>query len=144
MKNLSLFLTMLLLLSCGNSSEKTNDLNKTIDSLQTEIEQLKQANDTLSDHLLEKSYITRTYPEYFDSIQDPENFVLEKLQDSPTRIPKDGVLGGTMYFTNVEFINDELLIAEYEDGHVMGKGIYRYTVTKTGDLTFQLLTTLDY
>lgn len=144
MKNLAFTVAYLLLVSCVNSSEETNDLNQKIDSLQTEIGQLKQANDTLSDHLLKKSYVTRTYPGYFDSIPDPEAFILEKLQNSPDLIPKEGVLGGTMHFTDVNFINEDLLLAEYEDGHVMGKGIFRYRLNKRGELDFELLSTIDY
>lgn len=142
MKNLYYTIAFLFLISCGNSSEEPNDLNQKIDSLQTEIEQLKQANDTLSDHLLKKSYVTRTYPEFFDSIPDPESFILEKLQESPIPIPKDGVLGGTMHFTEVSFINDELLLAEYEDGHVMGKAIYTYRIDRTGKLQFELVSAI--
>lgn len=143
MKNVFLTISFLLLISCGNSSEETGGLNQKIDSLQTEVELLKQANDTLSDHLLKKSYVTHTYPEYFDSIPDPEAFILEKLQNSPNLIPKEGVLGGTMYFTKVIFINEDLLLAEYEDGHVMGKGIFTYNMDKSGNLKFEFIETLE-
>lgn len=139
MKNLFLTIAFLSLVSCGNSSEETGTLNQKIDSLQTEIELLKQANDTLSDHLLKKSYVTKNYPKYFDSIDNPEAFLLEKLQNSPNLIPKEGVLGGTMYFSKLTFINENLLLAEYEDGHVMGKGIFTYQMDKTGNLIFEFI-----
>lgn len=143
-KFIILFLTVILV-SCGNDSEEREiKLRQSIDSLKTEITELQQANDTLSDHLMKKAYLTRQYPPFFDSIPEPEVYLLEKIQEQSKIIPLKPVLGGTMRFTSISFINDELIIAEYEDGHIMGKGIYRYRINKAGELQLKLLTTLDY
>ncbi|CAM4153698.1 hypothetical protein [Gillisia limnaea] len=136
MKNTILFGLCIVLISCGRSSEE-QQLSEKVDSLKNEIVELKQANDTLSDHLIKKAHVARNYPEYFDSIAQPEKFVLDRLQEAPGLIPKEAVLGGTMRFTTVYFINDELIVAEYEDGHVMGKSIFRYRSNIKGNLEFK-------
>ncbi|UJH92381.1 hypothetical protein LZ575_07600 [Antarcticibacterium sp. 1MA-6-2] len=141
MKQVLFILGLVFLFSCGRSSEET-EAAQTIDSLENEIEELKRANDTLSDHVMKRAYVTRNYPPYFDSITNPEEHILENLQGKPSLIPKDAVLGGTMRFTAVDFINDDLLIASYEDGHVMGKAIYTYRVNRNGELEFERLTTI--
>ena len=136
MKNIFLFGFLIVLISCGRSSEEES-LSAKVDSLKNEIVELQKANDTLSDHLIKKAFVARNYPDYFDSIPNPEKYVLERLQKDPELIPKKAVLGGTMRFTSVYFINDELIVAEYEDGHVMGKSIFRYRTDRTGNLKFE-------
>lgn len=140
---LFLFFVLLFIAGCAGSSEDENQLASKVDSLETEIEALKKANDTLSEHLMQKSYIARDYPDYFDTIPEPETFILENLQQDPDLIPKDAVLGGTMRFTAVTFVNDDLLLAEYEDGHVMGKAVYSYTINASGEPEFALVGTLN-
>lgn len=142
MKNIIFFGLWLVLSSCGRSSEEES-LSKKVDSLETELTSLQQANDTLSDHLIKKAFLARNYPEYFDSIAEPEKFVLDRLQEHPELIPKQAVLGGTMRFTSIYFINDELIVAEYEDGHVMGKSIFGYQPDRKGNLRFEMIARLQ-
>ena len=54
------------------------------------------------------------------------------------------VLGGTMRFTAVTFINGELLVAEFEDGHIMGKAVYTYRMTKNGNLSYSHVGNIEY
>ncbi len=138
MKKIFIICCAAVLFSCGRSSEEESYIS-VIDSLKVEIKELQQANDTLSEHLIKKAYVTRNYPAYFDTIAEPEKFVLKEIGKKPGLIPKKAVLGGTMRFTEVNFINDELIVAEYEDGHVMGKAIYTYSMNKRGELQFSLL-----
>ena len=142
MRNIFLFGLWIVLSSCGRSAEE-QELSEKVDSLRNEIHELQKANDTLSDHLLKKAFLARNYPEYFDSIAKPEKFVLDKLHEHPELIPKEPVLGGTMRFTSVYFINDELIVAEYEDGHVMGKSIFRYQHDRRGNLKFEMIARLQ-
>lgn len=142
MKNILLIL-FVLFISCGKSSEENQEQEATIDSLKNEIEELKEANDTLSEHLMTRAYATRNYPAYFDTIPEPETHILEQLQQNTDLIPKEAVLGGTMRFIKVDFINNELLVAQYEDGHVMGKAVYTYSMDRRGNLQFQLVGTVE-
>jgi hypothetical protein len=124
--------------SCGKSTEEKQRTIE-IDSLKTEIRELQRAMDTLSDQLMKKNYVTKDFSSYFDSIPEPEKFLLEKLENKSELIPKKAVLGGSMHFTEVSFINDHLILVEYEDGHIMGRSIYQYKMDKNGELKFELL-----
>lgn len=142
MKKFFIIALSALIISCAGPSEKEEDLSAQVDSLTRETEELKLANDTLSEHLFQKTYLTREYPSYFDTIPEPEEHLLEHLREREDLIPKDPVLGGTMRFTKVRFIDDEIFVAEYEDGHVMGKAVYTYTLNNSGDLDFQMIGTI--
>lgn len=55
------------------------------------------------------------------------------LTDSITELGEgiigfDGVLGGTMHFTNIRILNDRWAFARFEDGHYGGYGIYRFEI----------------
>ena len=141
MKKILVFSLLITLGSCGKSSDEKQRAVK-IDSLNTEILELQRALDTLSDQLMKKNYLTKDFSSYFDSIPEPEQFLLEKLKGKPELIPKKAVLGGTMYFTSVSFINDHLILTEFEDGHIMGRAIYQYKMDKNGELKFELLNEL--
>jgi len=141
MKKILVFSLIIMLGSCGKSSEEKQCIVK-IDSLKTEILEYQRAMDTLSDLLMKKNYLTKDFSSYFDSIPKPEEFLLEKLRKKSELIPKKAVLGGTMHFTSVSFINDYLILAEYEDGHIMGRSVYQYKMDKNGNLIFELLSEL--
>lgn len=138
MKNIFYLLLIFLTFSCNRKAENEAAAAK-IDSLENEINELKIVNDTLSEQALRKAFVTKNYPSYFDTILNPEEFLLNHLQKKPKLIPKKAVLGGTMRFTDVTFINDELFVAEYEDGHIMGKAVYSYSMNKRGELQFSLV-----
>jgi len=141
MKKIKYFLLLIIILACGKPLEDKVD-EKKLDSLETKIIELNIENDSLTKLLQEKKFKTKEFPKYFDSIEQPEVFILEKLQEKQQLIPKNPVLGGTMHFTSVSFINDHLILAEYEDGHIMGRSIYQYRMDKNGNLIFALLSEL--
>ena len=132
-----------LMFSCGKSAEEIS-LSKQVDSLQTEITELRIANDTLSDHVMRKSFVTKNFPTYFDSIAEPEEFILQRIQEKPELITKKAVLGGTMRFTEITFIEEDLLVAEFEDGHIMGKTLFRFRVNRDGELSFAQVCNINY
>lgn len=143
MKNLFLICITILMISC-QERESGESQQATIDSLEAKIASLKSANDTLSEHLLTKSFLTKDYPEYFDTIPEPEMFILKDLQEKPELIPEDAVLGGSMRFTAVTFINGEILVAEFEDGHIMGKAVYTYKMDRNGALSYSYVGNIEY
>jgi len=142
MKKFLFFSLFIMLGSCGKSAEEKQRTIE-IDSLKAEIRELQGALDTLSDQLMKQNYVTKNFSSYFDSIPEPEKFLLEKLEEKQDLIPKKPVLGGTMHFTSVSFIDDHLILAEYEDGHIMGTSIYQYKMDKNGNLIFKLLGELN-
>jgi len=45
--------------------------------------------------------------------------------------------GGAQFYKSIFFRN--LILAEYEDGHILGRAIYQNKMDKTGNLKFELL-----
>ena len=54
-------------------------------------------------------------------------------------IEHDGVLGGTMYFTEVRVLSDRWVYASFEDGHIMGRGLYEYVVNDDGSFRWNVI-----
>ncbi len=56
------------------------------------------------------------------------------LTDSLSELGEDiigfeGILGGTMHFTNVRILNDKWAFGRFEDGHYGGYGIYEFEIS---------------
>lgn len=62
----------------------------------------------------------------------------ESLRLQPEHIPLEPVLGGTMFYSAVKVLSSEYVIAEFEDGHIMGRAIYRFDM-QSDTILFQLL-----
>ena len=79
-------------------------------------------------------------------IDAPESYIREMLQNNPSAIPLDGVLGGTMFFTDMEVLSTKWIIASYEDGHIMGRSIFTYKIDpETMEVRFDVLDqVMDY
>ena len=60
------------------------------------------------------------------------------LHAQPTYIPMEPVLGGTMFFSAVKVVSAEYVLAEFEDGHIIGRGIYRFDLLHD-TILFQLI-----
>jgi hypothetical protein len=65
--------------------------------------------------------------------------ISEDLRLHPELIPYDGVLGGTMAFTNIYVLNDKWIYARFEDGHIQGYGIYEYTVDQFMNISWKII-----
>jgi len=61
----------------------------------------------------------------------------EDLKEKPELISIDGVLGGTMYFTDVNLLNDQWVYATFEDGHITGSGLYEFQVVSPDEIKWQ-------
>jgi len=48
-------------------------------------------------------------------------------------------LGGKMMFENIQLLAGKWLIADYSDGHVSGRTIYSYKLTKNNKFEFKAL-----
>lgn len=139
MKRLLLIPTLFFLLSCTSEAEKEKHRLQ-IDNLEADLNELKIEKDSLQKELqLLKSRNPVVFPERFDTIQNPETFIVESLKSKPQLIPESSVLGGTMRFTDTEILNDRFIWAGYEDGHVAGQAIFQYKLNKTDSLSFKLV-----
>lgn len=129
MKKYVIPLLALIICSCNNKGERElEEQQQYRDSLLFELDALKVENDSL---LIEKQQL-----QLRDAL--PKDSVASVLRERTDLIPMEAVLGGTMRFGNIEVIDNGLIIADYNDGHVGGSSIFQYE--KTSDsLSFQLL-----
>jgi len=65
----------------------------------------------------------------FQILQNEEDLVINYIEDNISELsPEDAVLGGTFYVTNINFVDENLAIVEYEDGHIALKAEATYSV----------------
>ena len=153
MKTLILFFISVFLFSCTEKKALQPNQAKTepTENLQLIIDSLQKENDSLTGLLKgEKTKPVDWYKPIYDGnnllrkgIDNPAEFIEKSLKEQPTLIPIKGVLGGTMHFTEIQPLSDEWVIANYEDGHIAGKAIYKYKLNKNGKLEFELLDAID-
>lgn len=143
-----LALTLLFFLSCSN--------NKANESLRQEIIELQIQNDSLMEIVMEKEkHLSSSetpqwfYPEtdarkLFESgIENPEAYIKNALLEKTDLIPMDAVLGGTMHYNNIQLLGDQWLIVDFEDGHVYGKAIVKYTIGENNEVAFKIIALSD-
>ncbi len=148
----TLFLMVFLTLSCKQSNNQTDALEAETKSLELTIDSLTAVTDSLNKKIVslqivpsntEKNYWYITNYDGEDAInrgiKNPEEFIETSLRNKPELIPMDGVLGGTMRFGNIQLLSGKWLIADFNDGHIEGKGLYKYTIKNNGSLEFKLL-----
>ena len=140
MKKLLLpLLAATVMFSCENEAEKEKTLLK-IDNLESRVNELSVENDSLEKELqLLKSRNPIVFTEAFDSLENPEEFIVNALMQDSTLIPDQAVLGGKMHFIDTEILNERFIWAEYEDGHINGKAIYEYELSEEGKPKFRFI-----
>lgn len=67
------------------------------------------------------------------------NVITEDLYIHPELIPFDGVLGGTMQFTNIYLLNDNWVYARFEDGHIQGYGLYEFGIDEDLSISWKVI-----
>ncbi|MGB3368643.1 MAG: hypothetical protein WBA54_14200, partial [Acidaminobacteraceae bacterium] len=67
--------------------------------------------------------------------------ILKDLENQASLIGYDGVLGGTMMFIVEEskLINEKYVLAYFEDGHIDGYALLKYTINKNLDIEWSIL-----
>lgn len=64
-------------------------------------------------------------------IQDPATYISNDLSKHTTLIPVKPVLGGNMAFARISLLGDRWAIASFEDGHVGGSMVLKYSLQDT-------------
>lgn len=147
MKKIVLLSIALISISCSDKEKKSENSSAQFDSLNTRIEKLKNENSFLRKDLMDKTAeINYWYANDFEGrklidqgIINPAEYIADQLKNQPEIIPMKAVLGGKMHFLNVQILGREWIIADYEDGHVLGKAIFKYKVGKDGKVSFELI-----
>src|SRR5699024_10043458 len=141
---------VLLLFACKKSPDEGGSESNAVEvtALKLQLENLESQKDSLQ--LLVEEYQLSKESTWFGDIEsrafkdigikDPKTYLSEALRNKPSLIPMDGVLGGTMFFTDIVVLGTKWIIASYEDGHIMGRSIFTYQVNpKTLEVEFEIL-----
>ena len=123
---------------CRQKTEQAGEANSQPDSFLKELEAAQRRNDSL-EQLLTLG-ITKEKPMYFgkafDTIENPEEFIITALRQKKEKIPIDAVLGGNMEFRQIEVLTEDWILAVYDDGHIQGKSIFRFELQPNGEVKF--------
>ncbi len=139
MKKIFLLPVLALLLSCANEAEKEKTKLR-IDNLEADVTELKIEKDSLEKELqLLKSRKPVVFSKDFDSLENPEVYIVESLERNSQLIPEKSVLGGTMRFVDSEILNERFIWAAYEDGDVAGEAIFQYKLNEADSVDFKLI-----
>ena len=139
MKKIFLLPALALLLSCTNEAEKEKTKLR-IDNLEADVTELKIEKDSLEKELqLLKSRNPVVFSKDFDSLENPEVYIVEALESNSQLIPEKSVLGGTMRFVDSEILNEKFIWAAYEDGHIAGEAIFQYKLNEADSVDFKLI-----
>ena len=58
-----------------------------------------------------------------------EDIVKQYIKNNISELsPEEAALGGFFYITNIDFIDDKLVIVDYEDGHIALKAKVKYSI----------------
>lgn len=138
MKNIILLSLIIATGFCSCENDKnTTKFNRVIDQKTDTIRLLTRRTDTLNKRIDSlKWQATKWFSDdeidyYKDmGIDDPEDYITSDLMSKPELIPYKGVLGGTMRTWDVSLLGNHWAVAYIEDGHVAGKMLLKYSVTK--------------
>lgn len=138
---------LLLCAACmGGTGEDSSAMENSPIEIEVEeanFDSLKRENDSLKELVKEmKSLSNIDFEKAFDSIEDPQEYIIKRFRERPELIPEKGVLGGEMKVVETDVLNKRFLWVAYEDGHIHGEALYAFKLQKNGDLEFQLLTKL--
>ncbi|SCY33734.1 hypothetical protein SAMN05192588_2342 [Nonlabens sp. Hel1_33_55] len=130
-----------LILICFSSCKEVEQA----ETYQADIEILKEQVDSLK-LISEKAQSNYWFDYEFDGnklvkngISNPEGFIENSLRKNEELIPINAALGGKMGFGNIQVLSSEWLIAEFDDGHILGKAIYKFSLNNNNQLDFELL-----
>lgn len=136
---------LLAVLGCNSNNENIERLHQKVDSLEIQNDSLRQLLGPESVRSNPTEGPRWYYPET-DSrkllemgVDDPEAYIAEALRERTDLIPMKAVLGGTMHFSNIQILGSKWLIADFEDGHVYGKGLFEYSVDSNEKLHFKII-----
>ncbi|MEO0116834.1 MAG: hypothetical protein ABIK97_04735 [candidate division WOR-3 bacterium] len=72
-------------------------------------------------------------------LKDPVSEIIADLKRRKELIPYKAVLGGKMYFCEVYVLNGRWVLASFEDGHIMGRMLLRYSVGNNGKISWRVI-----
>lgn len=125
--------------------EKVNSLTKDYEEAMNTMKTLEKENDELSQKLEDFKIVDDITIMKLERMGiNDYRFIEEDLLSKPELISIDGVLGGTMFFTDVYLLNENWAYATFEDGHIMGAGLYSFEVLSPKEIKWvEIISTSD-
>jgi hypothetical protein len=77
-----------------------------------------------------------------EGLSDPIGQIVDSLMAHREVIPHEGVLGGRMGFYSaqgIHVLDESWVFAKFEDGHIQGRGLFRYAIQADSSLTFEVV-----
>lgn len=153
-----LFLAIYFYLQKNEAESRLAIADNQVEEIDAELEQREQAVDSLEDMMLPPDTMQLVPPggaAFVDELgslsqsdiqrlqqkglQNPETELLNDLHRKQSRlIPAEGTLGGTMAIRDSRILNDRYALAYYEDGHIGGYLLLKYTVNN-GNINWEVL-----
>ncbi|MDP5276600.1 hypothetical protein [Chengkuizengella axinellae] len=116
-----------------------------------DISEVKQENDNLINEIARLNTDIENLGKIdFASIQELSQFgidteyIIKDLYDHPELIPFDGVFGGTMFFYKAYVLNYKWVYAKFEDGHILGAGLYKFELDQHHNISWELVDAFLY
>jgi len=72
-------------------------------------------------------------------IPDPEKNLIESLDSNIALIPYPGVLGGRMHFGKITLLGNRWAVADFDDGHIIGRMLLKYTIQKDSSIMWKVI-----
>jgi hypothetical protein len=75
-------------------------------------------------------------------LEEPIADLIRDLQSHPEIIPHRGTHGERMGFydmNRIRVLSDSWVYAPFDDGHIVGEGVFEYRVTKGGSISWRVL-----
>jgi hypothetical protein len=124
-------LVILLLMMCGCAERKKKE--------QTPAETTAPSSPEVSSHPITSYEIDDLRK---NGLSDPIAQIVESLHRHPELIPPSGVLGGSMGFHDpdgIRVLSSHWVYARFDDGHVMGSGIFEFKPAPGESLTWKVV-----
>ena len=138
MRKIIIIFIVSIIVSCDNHKE--TQLIIKIDSLKIINSNLITKNDSLLKEIIS---LKKDANYWLDSTKNNPSKIIENIQKKPELIPLSAILGGTMNFGKIQVLSNEWIIAEFDDGHIMGRAIYEYRIENNGTINFKLIKSIQ-
>lgn len=97
----------------------------------------------LAINLFAKKEVTNNYENQIDIVSQ-QNLFSSYIEENINEVSiEPAVLGGTFYVTNIEFLEDNIALVDYEDGHIALQAIISFILDEKEDLTITSFEIID-
>ena len=149
MRLLASLALMIIIASCSNRTE-LQAFEEKLSSTEKELADVKTSRDSLellcnSLKAENENWFNPMYGEFHipgSGISEKRKSVELLLEKNNSLIPVRGSLGGTMKFTNFKILTSSWVIADFEDGHNIGRSLLQLGNTN-GSLTLKIFDSIQ-